>query len=46
MGANNAQSKVEDKEILAAYKRGPPKDGETTDMAYCRHCYGTENAYS
>jgi hypothetical protein len=37
MGANNAQSKIEDKEVLTAFRRGPPKGEETTAMAYCRH---------
>ena len=46
MSANNAQSKVEDKEIFAAYKKGLLKDGETIDIAYCRHYYNTENVYS
>jgi hypothetical protein len=34
MGANNKQSKLKNKEILAAFKKGTPKDGETTNMAY------------
>jgi hypothetical protein len=45
MGASNAQGNPPDTEILAAFIRRPPKDGQKIDRAVCRHCISTPEAY-
>jgi hypothetical protein len=45
MGASNARGNPPDTEILAAFIRRPPKDGQKTDRAVCRHCISTPKAY-